>query len=116
MARTSLFFGHDMGGRTTPPDGVGGIARHSSALHGTPKESPGKLRAKMEAGGIEPRTRDLQVLLRQALTRVGEEGLASCLASLCSDEDLALVVEAWPGLPASCKRLMLDAVSERGAQ
>ena len=70
----------------------------------------------MEAGGIEPRIPDLQVLVRQALARVGKEGLASCLASLCSDEDLAHVVEAWSGLPASCKQLILDAVGERDAQ
>lgn len=69
-----------------------------------------------EAGGIEPRTLDLQVLLRQALTRVGQEGLASCLVSLCTDEHLAHVIEAWSGLPASSKQLILDAVGERGGQ
>jgi hypothetical protein len=70
----------------------------------------------LEAGGIEPRTLDLQVLLGQALARIGNEGLASCLVLLCSDQDIALVVEAWPRLPASCKRLILDAVGERGTQ
>jgi hypothetical protein len=69
----------------------------------------------LEAGGIEPRTLDLQVLLRQALARVGQEGLASCLALLCSELDFALVVEACPGLPACCRRLILDAVDEGGA-
>jgi len=64
----------------------------------------------LEAGGIEPRNLDLQVLLRQTLTRLGHEGLASCLALLCSDQDIALVVEAWPGLPASCKRHILEQV------
>ncbi len=70
----------------------------------------------MEAGGIEPRTLDLQVLLRQALTRIGEEGLASCLALLCSDQDLALVVEAWSRLSASRKRLILEAIDDGGGQ
>ena len=70
----------------------------------------------MEAGGIEPLTQDLQVLLRQALARVGHEGLASCLALFCSDQDLAVVVEAWPGLPAPCKRLILEQVNGPGAQ
>ena len=70
----------------------------------------------MEAGGIEPRYLDLQVLLQQALTCIGKDGLAFCLVSLCSDEDLAHVVEAWPGLPTSCKRLILDTVGERGAR
>jgi hypothetical protein len=56
------------------------------------------------------------MLLRQALTCIGEEGLASCLALLCSDQDLVLVVKAWPGLPASCKRLILGAVDGGGAQ
>ena len=67
---------------------------------------------KLEARGIEPRTLDLQALFRQALTHIGEEGLAL----LCSDECLAVVVEAWSGLPASRKRHVVDAVSDRGAQ
>ncbi len=70
----------------------------------------------MEAGGIEPRNLNLQVLLRQALTCIGNDGLASCLALLCSDQDLVLVIEAWPRLPAPCKRIILDAVGERGAE
>ena len=70
----------------------------------------------LEAGGIEPRDLDLQVLLQQALARVGHEGLVSCLALLCSDQDLVNIVEAWSDLPPSRKRLILDAVGERGAQ
>ncbi|MGB2985058.1 MAG: hypothetical protein WBE26_04170 [Phycisphaerae bacterium] len=70
----------------------------------------------MEAGGIEPRNLDLQVQLGQALTRVGKEGLASCLALLCSDQDLAHIVEAWPRLRADSKRLILGAVDESGTQ
>jgi len=70
----------------------------------------------MEAGGIEPRNLDLQTLLRQAVTRVGEEGLASCLVSLCSDEDLVRVVEGWSGLPPSRKRIILEVVDGGGAQ
>ena len=70
----------------------------------------------LEVGGIESRDLDLQVLLRQALTRVGEDGLASCLVSLCRNQDLVNIVEAWSDLPPSRKRLILDAVGERGAQ
>jgi hypothetical protein len=66
----------------------------------------------MEAGGIEPRNLDLQVLLQQALARVGWEGLASCLVLLCSDEGLAHLVEAWPHLSTSRKRLILEALGE----
>ena len=66
----------------------------------------------MEAGGIEPRNLDLQVLLRQALARVGQEGLVSCLVLLCSDGGFAQLVEAWPHLPASRKWLILEALSE----
>jgi len=81
-----------------------------------PSKKPAKRRARVEAGGIEPRTTDLQALLGQALTRVGKEGLASCLALLCSDQDLAHIVEAWPRLRADSKRLILGAVDESGAQ
>lgn len=70
----------------------------------------------LEAGGIEPRNLDLQVLLRQALARMGNEGLVSCLVLLCSGQDVALVVEAWPGLSSSCKQLILDAVIEGGGE
>jgi hypothetical protein len=66
----------------------------------------------MEAGGIEPRDLDLQVLLRQALACVGHEGLVSCLVLLCSDEGLTQLVEAWPHLSASRKRLILEALGE----
>jgi len=66
------------------------------------------------AGGIEPRTPDLQVLWRQALTCIGEDGLASCLVLLCSDQGLAKVVEAWPQLSAPCKRIVLEALSDGG--
>ena len=70
----------------------------------------------LEAGGIEPRTMDLQVLLRQTLTRLGHEGLASCLALLCSDEDLLHVVEVWSRLPVSRKRIILVQVNGLGAR
>ncbi|MGB2985180.1 MAG: hypothetical protein WBE26_04800 [Phycisphaerae bacterium] len=103
------------GRHPTPPEGIHGIAQHPSTPRDTRKEESAKRRAKVEAGGIEPRTLDLQVLLGQALTRVGKEGLVSCLALLCSDEDLAFVVEAWRKLSASRKRLILDAVEEGGA-
>ena len=66
----------------------------------------------MEAGGIEPRNMDLQVLLRQALTRVGKKGLVSFLVLLCSDDGLAQLVEAWAHLSASRKRLILEALGE----
>ena len=59
---------------------------------------------------------DLEVLLKEALTRLGQQGLASCLVLLCSDQDLALVVEVWPGLPASCKRIILEMVDEGGGR
>ena len=42
--------------------------------------------------------------------------LASCLALLCSDQDLAQVAEAWPRLSATCKRVILDAVGDGGGQ
>jgi len=86
--------------------------RHSLAPRDTQIKKPAKKRAKVEEGGIEPRNLDLQVLLRQALARMGNEGLASCLVLLCSDEGLAQLVEAWPHLSASRKRLILEAMGE----
>ncbi len=94
-----------------PSEGTNGITRLRTALGDIAARFSACGAAESGYGGIEPRTLDLQVLLRQALARVGQEGLASCLALFCSDQDLVHVVEAWPRLPASCKRLILDAVS-----
>jgi hypothetical protein len=46
----------------------------------------------MEAGGIEPRNPDLEASLQQVLARLGEDGLASCLAALCRHPLLAQIV------------------------
>jgi len=64
----------------------------------------------VEAGGIESRAVDLQVALRQALTHLGKDCLASCLVSICSDEGLSQLVEAWLRLSAYRKRLILEAL------
>ena len=72
--------------------------------------STGVFRPAHEAGGIEPRDPDLEALLRQALTRLGEDGLASCLAAICGEPIPADVVQAWSGLPDVVKRHILDVV------
>ena len=70
----------------------------------------------LEAGGIEPRNPDLEVVLKQALTRLGQQGLASCLVLLCRHPSLVRLVEAWPKLSTDQKRLLLTVINERGDQ
>lgn len=69
-------------------------------------------RGKMEAGGIEPRTLELETALKQALTHLGKEGLVSCLVLLCQHPSIVRLVEAWAHIPDHCKRHILRAVNE----
>jgi hypothetical protein len=66
----------------------------------------------LEAGGIEPRDPDPEVVLRQALARLGDDGLASCLAAICSEPDLANMILAWFGLPERFRYFILNAVQK----
>jgi hypothetical protein len=67
---------------------------------------------KLEAGGIEPRTQELEVALKQALTRLGEKGLVSCLVLLALHPCLVRIVEAWPRLsPIQRRQVLSDVVA-----
>jgi hypothetical protein len=67
---------------------------------------------KLEAGGIEPRTQELEVALKQALTRLSEKGLVSCLVLLALHPCLVRIVEAWPRLsPIQRMQILSDVVA-----
>lgn len=65
---------------------------------------------KLEAGGIEPRTLELEATLNQALARLGKIGLAPCLLLRCQYPGLAQLVEVGPQRANTKKQSILNAV------
>lgn len=73
----------------------------------------------MGATGLEPVAAPLESIPTQDVTARTEIPLAHSLArEMENDPDLARIIDAWPTLPATAKRMILAAVdaSKPGAQ